>query len=297
VAEGICGNAGPVNDLITYLNGASDQFSDLNPSQSCVSDPTSSSCDTEVEIARIGWDLLQIAITDITHYMQELMFLYGYIYANTDEVCGTPARSCENIYNDITLGQALGQSYQFEFTKATKDIPTMLSNARMNSDTIIGNANGYPLGPDGGPGTQDKNYNCQPSDSNCIYNKYTGGGYNYVQYQWNDQFFSHPQQQLYYYYDDGLTGKTFPTVPYNDLIQNYQTEISWDMNHWSYNTTVNVTGEMMNIDKVFGDSYTQNMINMCQQVYEDPEKAMSQHLETLQQKNRCQTSTLITPKY
>ena len=215
----------------------------------------------------------------MTHYMQELMFLYGYIYNKTSEVCNTPALSCENIYEQILTGD----SYQSKFTSATTNIPSMLSTARMNGNTLVGDANGDPVGPDGGPGKQHANYNAYTTDYSTgdIFLKYTGGGYNYVQYQWSDHYFQPPIVQAYWYYSDGLTGKTFPTLPYTDILQMYYNETLWDMDHWSYNTTVNVSGVMVDLNKAFADAYKQNMVNMCEQTYRNADEAMEVHLDTL----------------
>lgn len=255
-----------------------------------------------VDTVRLGWNSIQTAIVDATFYLQEIMFLYSYLHGLKEQILGedfanlcdstseygieippniegaSSSDVCNFIVNSQilpTMGDKYISGYQQGFLKAMTKIPPTLTALRMNSNIIVGQAgctkNDDCICLDANGGNEGLANNVNKKGLACIQCTYEGGGTNYVQYKWEDNYFVPAEVQASYKYTDGDLGDTFPTIPYQDVTKLYYDEIQWDMMNFSYSNK-NLTNFVQN------DTYTSFLFNTCLQVLNNPEVAMQNHI-------------------
>ena len=236
-------------------------------------------------------------MTDMTLYLQELIFLYSYVLGingvdHQDFICkstsyevnleginrrSTASEVCAALYSSAlfpTAGNTPNSipNVQSVFESVLKILPPTLTSARTNQGTIQGSATCSNGGCDChdpfGSSTVSNNYQC----------RYTGEGPNYVSYGWDDAYFSPPDQQAYYYFQDGDAQCNWPQNDYYAVGKAYYEEIQWDMLNWSYSTT-NQTSAL--------DNYKTFFISTCEQVITNATAQMKAHIQQTQSNSTC----------
>ena len=241
-----------------------------------------------------------VGMTDMTLYLQELIFLYAYVLGingvDKPSVCpdtssyqvllpginqtSTASEVCTALYHSEMFPTGGNTpttipNIQSTFQTVLNILPPSLASQRTNQNTIQGSASCNT----GSCDCTDPFGSSTTSGSNNYQCRYTGGGPNYFSYGWNDAYFSPAEQQAYYYFKDGDTQCDWPKKDYYAVGQAYYEEIQWDMLNWSYGTANQTSGL---------DNYETFFISTCEQVITSNATAqMEAHIQETQSSVTC----------